>query len=90
MIKIITNMPPRNSAIMSPLLDGMDKIEAFRRDVVAIVREASEMTRGPTRVCPHSFLVYFGQSQYRDHREPVWGRTGLPRIFVSWKRKIVS
>ncbi len=55
MIKIITNMPPRNSAIMRPLLDGMDKIKAFRRDVVAIVREASEMTRGPTRVCPHKF-----------------------------------
>ena len=55
MIKIITNMPPRNSAIMRPLLDGMDKIEAFRHDVVAIVRKASEMTRGPTRVCPHGF-----------------------------------
>ncbi len=40
---------------MRPLLDGMDKIEAFRRDVVAIVREASEITRGPTRVCPHKF-----------------------------------
>ena len=40
---------------MRPLLDGMDKIEAFRRDVVAIVREASEMTCGPTRVCPHKF-----------------------------------
>ncbi len=55
MIKIITNMPPCNSAIMRPLLDGMDKIEAVRRDVVAIVCEASEMTRGPTRVCPHKF-----------------------------------
>ncbi len=55
MIKIITNMPPRNSAIMRPLLDGMDKIEAFCRDVVAIVREVSEMTQGPTRVCPHEF-----------------------------------
>ncbi len=55
MIKIITNMPPRNSAIMRPLLDGMDKIEAFRRDVVAIIREASEMTRGLTCVCPHKF-----------------------------------
>ncbi len=55
MIKIITNMPPRNSAIMRPLLDGMDKIEAFHRNVVAIVCEASEMTRGPTRVCPHEF-----------------------------------
>jgi hypothetical protein len=55
MIKIITNMPPHNSAIMRPLLDGMDKIEAFRRDVVAIVCEASEMTCGPTRVCPHEF-----------------------------------
>ncbi len=40
---------------MRPLLDGMDKIEAFRRDVVAIVCEANEMTRGPTRVCPHEF-----------------------------------
>ncbi len=48
-------MPPRNSAIIFPLLDGMGKIEAFRRDVVAIVREASEMTRGPTRVSPHEF-----------------------------------
>ena len=56
MIKIITNMPPRNSAIMRPLLDGMDKIEAFRRNVVVIVREASEMTRGPTRVSPHKFF----------------------------------
>ncbi len=56
MIKIITNMPPRNSAIMHPLLDGMDKIEAFCRDVIAIVREASEVTRGPTRVCPHKFF----------------------------------
>ncbi len=55
MIKIITNMPPRNSAIMRPQLDGMDKIKAFRRNVVAIVHEASEMTRGPTRVCPHEF-----------------------------------
>jgi hypothetical protein len=87
MIKIITNMLPRNSAIMRPLLDGMDKIKAFRRDVLAIIREASKMTCGQTRVCPHE---YFGQSQYRDHREPVWGRTGLPRIFVSWKRKFVS
>ncbi len=48
-------MPPRNSAIILPLLGGMGKIEAFRRDVVAIVREASEMTRGPTRVSPHKF-----------------------------------
>ncbi len=40
---------------MHPLLDGMGKIEAFRRDVIAIVREASEMTRGPTCVCPHEF-----------------------------------
>jgi hypothetical protein len=55
MIKIITNMPPRNSAIMHPLLDGMDKIEAFRRDVVAILCKASEMTCGPTRVCPREF-----------------------------------
>ena len=54
-IKITNNMPPRNSAIILPLLDGMGKIEAFRRDVVAIVREASEMTRGPTRVSPHKF-----------------------------------
>ncbi len=39
MIKIITNMPPpRNSAIKRPLLDGMDKIEAFCRDVVAAKR----------------------------------------------------
>ncbi len=65
MIKIITNMPPRNSAIMRLLLDGMDKIEAFRRDVVAINREASEMTRGPTRVCPHEFsrIVRTGRGQ---------------------------
>ncbi len=56
MIKIITNMRPRNSAIMRPLLDGMDKIEAFCRDFVAIVREASEMTCGPTCVCPHEFF----------------------------------
>ncbi len=55
MIKIITNMPPCNSAIMRPLLDCMDKIKAFCRDVVAIVCEASEMTRGPTRVSPHEF-----------------------------------
>ncbi len=55
MIKNITNMPPRNSAIMRPQLDGMDKIKAFRRDVVAIVREASEMTCGPTGVSPHEF-----------------------------------
>jgi hypothetical protein len=55
MIKIMTNMPPRDSANMRPLLDGMNKIEAFCRDVVAIVREASEMTRVPTRVCPHEF-----------------------------------
>ncbi len=48
-------MPPRNSAIMRPLLDGMDKIKTFRRDVVAIVCKASEMTRGPTCVCPHKF-----------------------------------
>ncbi len=48
-------MPPRNSAIILPLLDGIGKIEAFRRDVVAIVREASEMTRGPTCVSPHEF-----------------------------------
>jgi hypothetical protein len=54
-IKITNNMPPRNSAIILPLLDGMGKIEAFRRNVVAIVREASEMTRGPTRVSPHEF-----------------------------------
>ncbi len=40
---------------MRPLLDGMDKIKAFRRNVLAIVREASEMTCGPTRVCPHKF-----------------------------------
>ncbi len=44
-----------DSANMRPLLDGMDKIEAFRCDVVAINREASEMTRGPTCVCPHKF-----------------------------------
>jgi hypothetical protein len=54
-IKITNNMPPRNSAIILPLSDGMGKIEAFCRDVVAIVREASEMTRGPTRVSPHEF-----------------------------------
>ena len=55
MIKIMTNMPPRDSANMRLLLDGMDKIEAFRCHVVAIIREASEMTRGPTRVSPHDF-----------------------------------
>ncbi len=44
-----------NSAIILPLLDGMGKIEAFRRDVVAIVREASETTHGPARVSPHEF-----------------------------------
>ncbi len=44
-----------NSAIILPLLDGMGEIEAFRRDVIAIIREASEMTRGPTRVSPHEF-----------------------------------
>ncbi len=55
MIKISTNMPPRNSAIMRPLLDGMDKIKAFCCDVVAIIRDASEMTHGPTCVCPHEF-----------------------------------
>ncbi len=54
-IKITNNMPPLNSAIILPLLDGMGKIEAFRRDVVAIVREASEMNHGPTRVSPHEF-----------------------------------
>ena len=54
-IKITNNMPPRNSAIILPLLDRMGKIEAFCRDVAAIVREASEMTRGPTRVSPHKF-----------------------------------
>ncbi len=54
-IKITNNMPPRNSAIILPLLDCMGKIKAFCRDVVAIVREASEMTRGPTRVSPHEF-----------------------------------
>ncbi len=48
-------MPPRNSAIILPLLGGMGKIEAFCRDVVAIVRKASEMTRGPTCVSPHEF-----------------------------------
>ena len=48
-------MPPLNSAIILPLLDGVGKIEAFRRDVVAIIREASEMTRGPTGVSPHKF-----------------------------------
>ncbi len=46
-----------NSAIILPLLDGMGKIKAFHRDVVAIVREASEMTRGPTRVSPHEFSL---------------------------------
>ncbi len=46
-----------NSAIILPLLDGMGKIEAFRRDVVAIVRKASEMTRGLTRVSPHEFSL---------------------------------
>ena len=51
----MTNMPPRDSANMCPLLDGMDKIKAFRRDVVAIVRKASEMTRGLSHVCPHEF-----------------------------------
>ncbi len=89
MIKIITNMPPRNSAIMRPLLDGMDKIKAFRGDVVAIVCEASEMTRGPTRVCPHEFSCILRQSQYRDYPKPVWGRTRPPRTFVSWNRKFV-
>ena len=54
-IKITNNMPPRNSAIILPLLDGMGKIEAFRHDVVAIVCKASEMTCGPTRVSPHEF-----------------------------------
>ncbi len=54
-IKITNNMPPRNSAIILPLLDSMGKIEAFCRDVVAIICEASEMTRGPTRVSPHKF-----------------------------------
>ncbi len=54
-IKITNNMLPRNSAIIFPLLDGMGKIEAFRRDVVAIICEASEMTRGPTHVSPHKF-----------------------------------
>jgi hypothetical protein len=44
-----------NSAIILPLLDGMGKIKAFCRDVVAIVREASQMTRGPTPVSPHEF-----------------------------------
>ncbi len=82
----MTNMPPHDSANMHPLLDGMDKIKAFCRDVVAIVREASEMTRGVFVLT--SFLAYFGQLQYRDHREPVWGRTGLP--LVSWKQKFVS
>jgi hypothetical protein len=48
-------MPPGNSAIILPLLDGMGKIEAFRRDVVAIVCEASEMTCGPSLVSPHKF-----------------------------------
>ncbi len=47
-IKNTNNMPPRNSAIILLLLDGMGKIEAFFRDVIAIVRKASEMTRGPT------------------------------------------
>ncbi len=46
-----------NSAIILPLLDGMGKIEAFRRDVVEIIREASKMTRGPTRVSPHKFSL---------------------------------
>ncbi len=54
-IKITNNMPPCNGAIILPLLDCMGKIEAFRCDVVAIVREASEMTRGPTRVSPYEF-----------------------------------
>ncbi len=54
-IKITNNMPPSNSAIILLLLDGMGKIEAFRRDVVTIVCKASEMTRGPTRVSPHEF-----------------------------------
>ncbi len=54
-IKITNNMPPRNSAIILPLSDGMGKIEAFRHDVVAIVCEASEMTRGPTCVSSHEF-----------------------------------
>ncbi len=44
-----------NSANMRLLLDSMGEIEAFRRDVVAIIRKASEMTRGPTRVSPHEF-----------------------------------
>jgi hypothetical protein len=44
-----------NSAIILPLLDGMGEIEAFCRDVVAIIREASEMTRGLTPVSPHEF-----------------------------------
>jgi hypothetical protein len=48
-------MPPLNSAIILPLLDGVGKIEAFCRNVVAIVREASEMTRGLTHVSPHEF-----------------------------------
>jgi hypothetical protein len=87
MIKIMTNTPPCDSANMRPLLDGMDKIKAFCRDVIAIVCKASEMTRGPTRVCPHKFscilrpITVSGSSR---------GRTGLPRIFVSWKRKFVS
>ncbi len=46
-----------NSAIILPLLDGMGKIEAFHRNVVAIVREASEMTCGPTCVGPHEFSL---------------------------------
>ncbi len=46
-----------NSAIILPLLDSMGKIEAFCRDIVAIVREASERTRGPTRVGPHEFSL---------------------------------
>ncbi len=54
-IKITNNMPPRNGAIILPLLDRMGKIEAFRRDVIAIVPKASEMTRGPTHVSPHEF-----------------------------------
>jgi hypothetical protein len=47
---------PHDSVIILPLLDDMDKIEAFCHNVVEIAHEApSEKTRGLTRFRPHKF-----------------------------------
>ena len=46
---------PCNSVIILPLSDDMDKIKAFRHDVITIACKASEKTCGWTCFCPHEF-----------------------------------